>query len=125
MKAAAAIALLLFACDPDDSSSPKTDAAIQLIDSRSPDAPRPIDAGIDAIPGAVTETCTNLCNAIGVCVNDTDPSCVGECSADLADCTAQQLQTLDDCKTEACGDFKTKDGSPLMTCIINVACVEM
>ena len=75
-----------------------------MIDGSMIDAPM-IDApGIDAPPGAVTLACMHACDAIGVCAMGTDAGCVGECSADLADCTAQQVQDVDACTTMACGD---------------------
>jgi len=57
-----------------------------------------------------------------VCFMDSDPSCVGECSADLADCTAQQVQEVEACTTMACGD---QTASPIIDCLSMVACVQM
>lgn len=83
-----------------------------------------IDAPVDAPPmtdPAITATCTDLCDALGVCAMDTDAGCVGECSDDLADCSAQQVMDLDACKTEACGD---EDDSPIVNCLLAVGCVD-
>lgn len=116
--------MVLMACSGDDSgsSTPHPDAP-RMIDARMPDAA--IDAPPDA-PGAnsaaITMTCTDLCNAIGVCAMETpDAGCVTECSADLADCTAQQVTDLDACKTQACGD---EDDSPLINCVAAISCVD-
>ena len=123
MRYGALIVLVLAACGDDGSSSnpPHPDAAVH-IDARM------IDAVVDAPPDApstdpaITMTCTDLCNAIGVCAMETpDATCVTECSADLADCTAQQVTDLDACKTEACGD---ENDSPLINCVIAVGCVD-
>lgn len=122
------------ACDGDGSSLP-TDA------SGTVDAPRAIDAPInpmidapmidapmidafviDAPPGSIAMACMDACNAIGVCAMGTDAGCVAECSADLADCTPQQVMDVDACTTLACGDA---NGSPLLECITAVACVQM
>jgi hypothetical protein len=85
---------------------------------------RMADAAIDAPPTnpAITMTCTDLCNALSTCfMEPLDPDCVSECSADLADCSAQQVTDLDACKSEACGD---RDNSPIITCLGVVGCVD-
>ncbi|HUS28002.1 MAG TPA: hypothetical protein VMZ53_05820 [Kofleriaceae bacterium] len=117
------IAMVLAACGDDGgSSTPHPDAA-QMVDARMIDAA--IDAPPDAPPAdnaAITMTCTDLCDAIGVCfMEPPDASCVTDCSADLADCTAQQVTDLDACKTEACGD---ETASPIFDCITAVSCVD-
>ncbi len=89
-----------------------------MIDAPMIDAPMPIDAAMSAI----TTTCMNACSALGVCFMDSDPSCVGGCSADLADCTAQQVQDINACTTLACGD---QNASPIVDCIAAVTCVQM
>lgn len=118
------------ACDGDGSSLPvDATAAVDAprIDARIVDAPM-IDApmidapAIDAPPGSIALACMHACDAIGACTMDTDPGCVGECSADLADCTAQQIQDIDACTTLACGDATS---SPLIECIAAVPCVDM
>jgi len=123
MRYGALIAIVLAACGDDGSSSnpPHPDAA-PGIDAKMVDAA--VDAPPDAPPTnpAITATCTDLCNAIGVCVMETpDAGCVTDCSADLADCTAQQVTDLDACKTQACGD---ETSSPLIDCIGAVTCVD-
>jgi hypothetical protein len=124
MRYGALIAIVLAACGDDGSNSnPPLPDAPRMIDARMVDAA--IDAPPDAPPvsdPAITATCTDLCNAIGVCAMETpDATCVSECSVDLADCTAQQVTDLDACKTEACGD---ENDSPLINCVIAVGCVD-
>jgi hypothetical protein len=125
-----ALILASAACDGDGSSLPVDATAAAdapRIDGRIVDAPM-IDAPmidapmIDAPPGSIAQACMHACDAIGVCAMDTDPGCVGECSADLADCTPQEVGQVDACTTMACGDA---NGSPLIECIAAVPCVEM
>ena len=123
---ASALILLAAACGDDGSSLPVDSAPAidaRLVDARPIDAPM-VDAPllIDAPASAITTACTNACNALGVCFMETDAGCVGECSTDLADCTAQQVQAVDACTTQACGD---KNSSPLIECIMMVACVQL
>ena len=119
------IAMVLLACGDDGSGSnqPHPDAP-QMVDARMVDA-RMVDAAVDAPPPtnpAITMTCTDLCDALGVCAMETpDAGCISECSDDLADCTAQQVTDLDACKTEACGDA---NDSPLINCLGAVTCVD-
>ena len=121
------------ACGDDGSSLPvdsahPSDAAIdaRVIDARPIDAPM-VDAPtiIDAPATAITAACTDVCAALGVCFMDSDATCVAECSADLADCSAQQVQDVDACKTAACGDIGNKATSPLFMCLAAVSCIEM
>ena len=129
-----ALILCVAACDGDGSSLP-VDASMTVDAPRAIDAPNNpmidapmidapmIDApSIDAPPGSIAMACMDACNAIGVCAMDTDPSCVGECSIDLADCTPQQVMDVDACSTLACGNA---NGSPLLECIAAVPCVNM
>jgi hypothetical protein len=95
---ASAFIVLAAACGDDGSSLPVDSAPAidaRLIDARPIDAPM-IDAPplIDAPASAITMACTNICNALGVCFMDSDAGCVAECSTDLADCTAQQVQDV-------------------------------
>jgi hypothetical protein len=124
MRYLALIATVLVGCGDDGSSSTPHPDAPQMVDARMVDA-RMADASVDSPPPtdpAITTTCTDLCNAIGVCAMETpDAGCVTECSADLADCTAQQVTDLEACKTEACGD---ETNSPLINCIGAVTCVD-
>ena len=115
--------MVLVACS---NSSTSPDAQIISIDS-----PPPVDAAIDAPPDAppgtpmnIQTACMHACDALGVCVMEpVEPECYAECAEDLADCTAEQVQTIDDCSTEACGP--DLENSPLIACIVAVSCVEM
>lgn len=88
-----------------------------------------VDAAPDAPPDApnmnVVTACMHACDALGVCfMEPADPGCYTDCQTDLADCTAQQVAAIDACSTEMCGDIQN-NMSPLITCIMNVSCVEM
>ena len=116
--------LLLIACSKDPKA--QIDASVAPLDAK------PIDAAIDAAPDAppdapnmnVVTACMHACDAIGVCAMEPpEPDCYSECAEDLADCTAEQVATIDACSTQECGDLD--EDSPLLTCIIGVACVDM
>jgi hypothetical protein len=93
-----------------------------MIDAPMIDAPTIIDAP----PSAITNACTDLCAALGVCfMEPPDADCVSGCSADLADCSAQQVQDADACKTMACGDIENKAASPLISCLTAISCIDM
>lgn len=131
MRTLLATLILLAACGDDGSSLPVDARAVDArsIDARIIDAPidAPPDAYIpDAPPGAVTAACTNACAKIAMCamVPD-DGSCTPECSADLVDCTPAQVQAVNDCSTQACGDIEDKMNSPLFQCITAITCVDM
>ncbi len=129
MRTLALSILLLAACDKDE---PKhADASVTVID-----AP-PADAAVDAVPDArpdapadapnmdVVTACMHACDAIATCVmQPADPDCYMGCQEDLADCTAQQVATIDACSTEMCGDI-INEMSPLIDCIAGVSCVQM
>lgn len=125
------LSVLLFACNDKDSGS-HIDASVKLIDApKVIDAPNvpmdaPPDAPPDAAPMNVVTACMHACDAIAACIMEPsgDPDCYAGCQADLADCTAQQVATIDACSTEMCGDLKN-DMSPLLDCIIAVSCVDM
>jgi hypothetical protein len=129
MRTLALSILLLAACDKDE---PKhADASVKVIDA--PPADAAVDAAPDARPDApadapnmdVVTACMHACDAIATCVmQPPDPDCYMGCQEDLADCTAQQVATIDACSTEMCGDIKGKM-SPLLDCIIAVSCVDM
>ncbi len=120
-------------CDGDGSSlpvdgAPQTDAA--LIDAGPVDGP-PTDSPLgdaaeitDASTGAIATACMHACAAIGVCFMDSDSSCEGECSADLADCSDEQVQAVDACSTQGCGDLANPETSPLLMCLTAIACIE-
>lgn len=122
MRTLAVSILLLSACDNDE---PKhVDASITVVD-----APKLVDAAPDAPPDApnmnVVTACMHACDALAACVMEpADPSCYMDCQADLADCTPQQVRTVDACSTEMCGDIANND-SPLVNCLTAVTCVEM
>nr|MBA3451504.1 hypothetical protein [Deltaproteobacteria bacterium] len=46
----------------------------------------------------------------------------GECSADLSDCSPQQVQAVDACSNQACGN---ENASPLFDCLAAISCIEM
>ncbi len=122
MRTLALSILLLAACDKDEPK--QADAAIKVID-----APKPIDAAIDAAPDApnmnVVTACMHACDALAACfMEPADPQCNTRCQTDLADCTVEQVAAVDACSTEMCGDIQNND-SPLITCITGVSCVEM
>lgn len=128
-----ALALIVLAACSDEGTSLPVDSAAPIdaaTDARLVDA-RPVDAMIDAPPiidappSAITTACTNACAALGVCAADTDAGCVGECSADLADCSAQQVQAVDACSTQACGDIDDPANSPIFMCLTAISCIEM
>jgi hypothetical protein len=119
--------MLAAACDPDTGRMPQIDASgsAQQDAARLVDAPvqPPADAAADASNSAITAACMALCDALAVCFMEptADPGCYTDCAADLQDCTPQQVQTLDACKTEACG---TDENGPIFVCIAGVACVQ-
>ncbi|HEY5922070.1 MAG TPA: hypothetical protein VIV11_10390 [Kofleriaceae bacterium] len=126
MKAALLLILLAACGDPQS----KVDASVQVIDSPKPvDAPKPIDAAVDA-PGPdasnmqIVATCTKACMALSVCfMEPVEPDCQMGCEEDLADCSVQQVMTIDACTTQACGDIMN-NMSPLLNCIIAVPCID-
>jgi hypothetical protein len=117
--------LLLVACSKDPQAH--SDASIVLVDAKVIDAA--VDAAPDAPPDApnmnVVTACMHICDALFVCLGQpTDAKCYSECAADLADCSAEQVATVDACSTEECGDIEGKD-SPLLTCVVGVSCIDM
>jgi hypothetical protein len=129
MRTLALSILLLVGCNKDDNNK-QIDASMTPIDAaKIIDAPKPIDAAVDAPPDApnmnVVTACMHACDAFSVCAMEPlGQECYDECAEDLADCTAQQVAAVDACSTELCGDIENKD-SPLLTCITNVTCVDM
>ena len=118
--------LLLVACGKDPETH--TDASIHIVDAKSIDAAPP-DAAPDAPPDApnmnVVTACMHACDAIAACFSmQPQPSCYSECATDLADCSAQQVATIDACSTEQCGDIQN-NMSPLIDCVTAVTCVQM
>jgi hypothetical protein len=128
MRTLLATLILCAACGDDGSSLPVDARAVDAaIDARIVDAPIVLpDAYIpDAPPGAITTACTNACAKIATCAMEPDVGgCVGECSADLADCSAAEVAAVDACTTQACGDIEGKN-SPFLQCITAIACVDM
>lgn len=123
--------VLAAACDGDGSSLPTDSGQPPMIDARIVDA-RPVDAPmidapqvIDAPAGSIANACMHACAALGVCfMEPTDPDCVSGCSADLADCSPQQVQQVDACSTQACGDIQNNN-SPIITCLSAISCIDM
>jgi hypothetical protein len=133
-----ALALCFAACSNNDTP---TDARVSVIDSPTVDAwaiDAPMhdaavthDAMVDASPlldGGppsmdITTACMHVCAAIGTCAMAQDPACVTGCASDLADCTPAQVQAVDACSTQACGDPTDPSTSPLLGCLTAVACV--
>jgi hypothetical protein len=115
----ALLSLLLIACSKDP--QPSTDASIHIADATPPNTP-----STDAPSMNVTTACLHACDAISACAvgRPTDPDCNVECVEDLADCTDEQVATIDTCTSEPCGDIENND-SPLFTCITAVSCVGM
>jgi hypothetical protein len=128
--------VLLAACGGDDNNNKPIDASVQVIDApKLIDAPKPIDAAVvppDAPPDAppatpmnIADACAHACTALSACfMEPVEPDCNTGCAEDLADCTAQQVATIDACSTELCGDIKN-NMSPLIDCIVAVSCVDM
>ncbi len=130
MRTLLATLILCAACGDDGSSLPVDARAVDAaIDARIIDAPidAPPDAYIpDAPPGAITTACTNACAKISACVMEpVDATCVAECSADLADCSATQVAEVDACTTQDCGDLADETTSPLLACLTAIACIDM
>jgi hypothetical protein len=121
--------LLIAACHKDDNKS--IDAAVHVFQDapKQIDAPKPIDAPTDSPPdGAsmdIVTACDHACGALFACLMmQPDPGCTMGCQTDLADCTAQQVQTIDACSSQECGDIEN-NMSPLIDCIAAVPCVDM
>ena len=124
-----AILVFLLAACSNDSDNKKVDAAVVIVDSKIVDAPKPIDAAVDAPPDGpkmnIVTACTHACNAIAACfMMPPEPDCQMGCEEDLADCTDPQIATIDACSTEMCGDIQN-GMSPLIDCITAVSCVQM
>jgi len=118
--------VVLVACSKDPKSH--VDAAVQ-VDSKLIDAPKPIDAPPDVSPDAtpmnIVTACDHACTALAACfMEPPDPTCNMQCAEDLFDCSAQQVAEIDACSTQMCGDPKN-NMSPLLDCIVGVACVDM
>jgi hypothetical protein len=120
--------LLVFACSKDPDTHVSVDAGDRAVDARQPiDAP--VDARPDAAPDApnmdVVTACMHACAALGVCVGQApDAECQDGCQTDLADCTTEQVATIDACSTQDCGDLEN-NMSPLLDCITGVSCVSL
>jgi hypothetical protein len=123
------LVLLLVACNKDQPA--QVDAAIR-VDAKLVDAPpdAPADARPDAPPDApnmnVVTACTNNCIALAACfMVPADPTCNTECETDLADCTAEQVATIDACSSQPCGADPENGDSPLIQCLTAVPCIDM
>ncbi len=65
------------------------------------------------------QVCMNLCTLLEQCFGPS--TCLQDCTADLLDCDATQLQALDNCPTQFtdCQNIQT-----FADCLVAVACVE-
>ena len=116
----ALLAILLVACSKDSGS--RTDASVHVVDAKAIDAAPP-DAPPDAPNMNVTAACMHACDALATCIGQqADPECYSGCATDLADCSVQQVATIDACSNEQCGDLQN-NASPLLDCITAVSCV--
>jgi hypothetical protein len=81
-----------------------------------------VDASIDAAGGDIGALCTRMCNRIfAECQQmDVPATCVAECSADLEDCSAGELDAISDCGNVTCTGG---DESPVTSCLANVGCI--
>lgn len=129
MRLPVALVVVLAACGDDGGSTVLDVVDAKVVDAGGTDGF--VDAPADAplVDGAmeITTACTNACTKLGACFTSSDPQdlqdCIGECSADLVDCTAQQVMEIDQCSQLACGvDEKS---SPVVSCIAGISCVDM
>ena len=112
------VVAVLGACDGGGKTPP--DAAQDVL-VHAPDAA--IDAMPDAtvVPMNIADACMHACDKVAMCANDpVETTCYGECAADLADCTAQQVMDVDACSQLACGT----NGEAVGECIVAIACVD-
>lgn len=99
-------------------STPPTDAKVDATVDAMIDAM--VDAPPDATPMNITTACMHACDALSVCfMEPAEPSCYTECAEDLVDCSAAQVQAVDDCSTQPCGD----EGSGVISCLELITCI--
>ncbi len=104
----------------DDPDAAAVDAAVAIdAVTLTPDAMVAPDASTDEI----AMICANLCTHIFVDCQDqpVEQDCVTGCQDDLADCSGEQLATLEDCAELAC---TVGEPEPVIMCLTAVACVD-
>ncbi len=93
------------------------DASVSVADASVTDAAIATDAG-DVAPATL---CPMLCDILGTCFGEiAPPSCTTECTADLQDCSADELGELDTCGANPPGDQCVD----LAACIGAVGCID-
>ena len=109
------LGLLLAGCDDSDGgvdAPPGSGDASQDVDAlvSTPDGG---GMGLDAGPGVtIAQACERVCARVPVCFNEPpDPTCMGDCAADLADCTQGEIEAVYDCGGVACNELKMCVGS--------------
>lgn len=116
--AAIAAVLLGAGCaDGDDSDGDDVDDGSGLIDAApdGDDAAAPDGGGVDGGTARAAEVCAVLCGAFAECNEQTaDPLCDADCIADLAECSAAEVDALDACGAGECGE--------LTDCVLAVEC---
>ena len=108
---------------PVDAASMPVDAASMPVDAASSDG-AVLDAGHAGDGGALTaeSVCAGLCPALSVCAGSTpSATCTADCSADLADCSAAQLESLAACNTAGCAMGAMAPA--IVECLTMVACI--
>lgn len=112
------LSLLLVTTACGDDGGAGTDASATPDGTEIDAASEPPDAMPDPDPDAgPTSLCGRLCATIMTCFEQgPGGECEGECSADLADCTLDELGTLDGCSTLGC--------EQIFDCIVAVPCVD-
>lgn len=106
-----------------DAASMPVDAASMPVDAASSDG-AVLDAGHAGDGGALTaeSVCAGLCPALSVCAGSTpSATCTADCSADLADCSAAQLESLAACNTAGCAMGAMAPA--IVECLTMVACI--
>jgi hypothetical protein len=121
MRIAIVMMMLVAACSDTPGQPDAQLADGKPADSAPPDAM--VDAMVDApppVPMNITTACMHACDALGVCfMEPAEPQCYTECAEDLGDCTAEQIQAVDDCSTVACG----AEGAGVITCLEVITCI--
>ena len=70
---------------------------------------------------SITDLCTTACNYFADCFKGSPTKCITECSADLGDCSAAQLDEVDACNQAAMGDCGLTNA--FETCLQSIACI--
>ena len=106
-----------------DDGGASLDAASMPVDAAYSDG-AVLDAGHAGDGGALTaeSVCAGLCPALSVCAGSTpSATCTADCSADLADCSAAQLESLAACNTAGCAMGAMAPA--IVECLTMVACI--